>query len=134
MSHRVAGGCLCGRVRFTATLPSHDLSVCWCTQCLRQNSGPLVSTEDAETWEVTGEVAGFRASDTATRGFCADCGSTIFWQGDGEAPGFALGALDLRDGYRVTRVLHEDTRPDAFAAGLGGTREPPAREGGDDGM
>lgn len=114
MSHQVTGGCLCGQVRFTATLPSHELSLCWCTQCLRQNSGPLVCVAKAEEWEVTGEVGAFRASDRATRGFCPVCGSMIFWQGDGDGPSFTLGALDARDGYRIGRVVHDDTRPDFY--------------------
>lgn len=114
MRHRVTGGCLCGGVRFAATLPSHDLTVCWCTQCLRQNSGPLVCVADAEAWEITGEVAHYRASGHATRGFCATCGSMIFWQGDGDGPAFTLGALDARDGYRIARMVHEDTRPDVY--------------------
>lgn len=114
MSHQVTGGCLCGQVRFTATLPSHELSLCWCTQCLRQNSGPLVCVAKAEDWEVTGEVGTFRASDHATRGFCPVCGSMIFWQGDGDGPSFTLGALDARDGYRIGRVVHDDTRPDFY--------------------
>lgn len=119
MSHEVTGGCLCGAVRFTATLPSRALTVCWCTQCLRQNSGPLVTAADAEAWQITGEVAAFRASDHASRGFCAACGSTIFWQEDGDGPAFALGALDARDGYRVARTVHEDTRPDGLSALFG---------------
>ncbi len=114
MSHEVTGGCLCGQVRYRATLPTRELVVCWCSQCLRQNSGPLVSIRPAEAAEISGPVAGFRASGFATRGFCPHCGSTIYWQQDGEQPYFAHGSLDERDGYRIAEVLHEDTRPDAY--------------------
>lgn len=120
MSHDVSGGCLCGRVRFTATIPSHDLGACWCAQCLRQNSGPLICVANATHHEIAGEVAQFRASDHATRGFCAQCGSMVFWQGDGDAPAFTLGSLDQRDGYRLAGAVHEDTRPDVYR--LEGTR------------
>ena len=114
MSHAVTGGCLCGAVRYSAVLPDHDLCVCWCSQCRRQCSGPLVSLSPAVEWAVEGEAATFRASDHASRGFCAACVSTLFWQGDGEGPSFTLGSLDHRDGYRIARVVHADGRPDAY--------------------
>ena len=114
MSPHVTGRCLCGAVRLAATLPSHDLTLCWCSQCQALNSGPLVSTEAAEAWEISGPVATFRASDHATRGFCPACGSTLYWQENEQGPSFALGALDTRDGYRIAHVVHAETRPDAW--------------------
>ncbi|AXC49250.1 GFA family protein [Paracoccus suum] len=114
MSHLVQGGCLCGAVRFSGRLPTRDLAVCWCSQCMRQNSGPLISTNQAQDVTMTGDVATYRASDHASRGFCAACGSTLFWQEDGEAPSFAHGALDDRSGFRIVRFLHVDGRPDAY--------------------
>ena len=119
MTHSVIGGCLCGAVRFEAELASRKLSVCWCTQCMRQNSGPLVSTRRVRGHRFTaGTPATFRASDTATRGFCAACGSTLYWQADGAQPGFALGALDHRDGFQVADIVCPDTRPDCFTASV----------------
>lgn len=113
MSHAVTGGCLCGAVRYDAALPDRDLCVCWCRQCQRQCGGPLVSLSPATEWHITG-AATFRASDYASRGFCAACGSTLYWQGDGAGPSFTLGSLDHPDGYRIARVVHPEGRPDAY--------------------
>ena len=111
MSHDVTGACLCGAVRFHATLPDHDLGVCWCSQCRRQCSGPLVATSAAERWSIDGFPGTWRASDFATRGFCGKCGSMLYWQRDGEGPQFTLGVLDARDGYRIASVVHAGDRP-----------------------
>lgn len=109
--HDVTGACLCGAVRFTATLPDRALGVCWCSQCRRQCSGPLVAVSAAERWLIDGFPGSWRASDHATRGFCGKCGSTLYWQRDGEGPQFTLGALDARDGYRIASVVHPEDRP-----------------------
>lgn len=109
--HEVTGGCLCGAVRFRATLPDREVGACWCSQCRRQNSGPLIAVACATSWSIDGRVTTFRASDAATRGFCAVCGSTLYWQGDGQPVEFTLGALDHRDGYRLVRAIHPEGRP-----------------------
>jgi len=41
----------------------------------------------------------YRASDHARRGFCAECGSTLFWQSDGaDRIAIAAGSLDGKTG------------------------------------
>ncbi|MDO5529591.1 MAG: GFA family protein [Paracoccus sp. (in: a-proteobacteria)] len=116
MSAPVTGGCLCGAVRFEAELENRELGVCFCTQCLRQNSGPLVCAAGPAlrvAW-TKGNPSVWRSSDTATRGFCRDCGSTLYWQRDGKAPELSHGSFDERGGFTVTRIVHENTRPDAY--------------------
>ncbi|MDO5606652.1 MAG: GFA family protein [Paracoccus sp. (in: a-proteobacteria)] len=110
----VAGGCLCGSVRFEAELAGRALIICYCTQCLRQNSGPLISTAALRVSWTQGTPATYRASDIATRGFCRDCGSTLYWQRDGQPPELAHGAFDDRDGFALSSFVHEETRPDAY--------------------
>lgn len=114
MSVRVTGGCLCGAVRFASEVEAREVRVCACSQCLRQNGGPwydVPSTLDV-SWQ--GRPAVFRSSDHATRGFCAACGSTLFWQQDGLTPALSHGAMDDRDGWRLVTREHADTLPDAF--------------------
>lgn len=114
-AHQVTGGCLCGAVRFSATLPDRNLSFCWCSQCRRQVSGPLICVSEAVQWTITsGRAETYRASTSASRGFCARCGSTLYWQADKRGPGFTLGSLDKRDGYRLTHVVHPEDRPDFY--------------------
>ena len=114
MSVTVGGGCLCGAVRFTARVAAREVRVCACTQCLRQNGGPWfdVPSTLAVAWQ--GAPAVFRSSGHATRGFCAGCGSTLYWQQDDGAPALSHGAMDDRDGWRLVTREHADTLPDAF--------------------
>ena len=80
-----AGGCLCGAVRYRADGMVRSTGLCSCQQCLRQTGAPLAAfvTVAAADLSVTGDVAGYRASDFATRSFCPHCGSTLFWRRDG---------------------------------------------------
>jgi len=44
----------------------------------------------------------YRSSDTARRGFCGECGSTLFWKGDGkDYTAIAAGSLDGATGLNL---------------------------------
>ena len=79
----VTGGCLCGAVRYSAANVDTDLIECHCSQC-RKQSGHGYATAATSKPDVTirGEenITWFRASDDAERGFCAACGSHLFWR------------------------------------------------------
>lgn len=77
------GGCLCGAVRYEARGPLRNVSYCHCGQC-RRTSGHFVAatavpTDRLELTKSTG-LTWYRSSDTAERGFCARCGSSLFWR------------------------------------------------------
>lgn len=115
MSVPVSGGCLCGAVRFEARVHKREVRACTCTQCLLQNSGPWLDVPSADNIAWQGMPKVYRSSDHATRGFCPRCGSTIYWQEDGEQPALSHGAMDDRDGWRLlSPIEHVDTQPDAY--------------------
>lgn len=93
------GSCLCGAVRFEVKGPLTGVSFCHCTQC-RKTTGHYLASTQAETADMTfTEDRGlkwFRSSDFAERGFCAECGSTLFWRADGR-PDLSIG-LGIIDG------------------------------------
>lgn len=101
------GGCLCGAVRFEARGRPSRVNHCHCQMC-RRSSGAI-----AQTWatfgrdELTvarGDPAAYRASPRATRRFCATCGATLFWSGDGsERIDIAIGAFDAPTGLIAQR-------------------------------
>ena len=82
----VSGGCHCGGVRYHAKGVDPRVTECHCSQC-RKQSGHRYATTGAQTADLKIEgadkVTWYRASPTAQRGFCALCGSTMFWRGDG---------------------------------------------------
>ncbi|KAM0356008.1 hypothetical protein ACHAPU_000401 [Fusarium lateritium] len=92
----VSGGCLCGSVRYTITLPpSHD----WKRGC-RKNGGSLVAwlhnfpaSSVAFTSQTT--LSRYHATPRAARGFCSNCGSWLFWRReDSDSISMAVGTVD----------------------------------------
>lgn len=92
------GGCLCGAIRYRAAGAPLRVGLCHCGQCRRQTGSALPSfvTWPRSAFEITkGQPAGIRLSDFATRQFCRDCGSPLFWRADkGEEITVLLGSLD----------------------------------------
>ena len=88
MEHRSAhGSCLCGAVEFTASLPSNWVAHCHCTRCQRAHGAAFVTWAgfDAPAVAVRDEQAQLRwyvASEGGSRGFCARCGSPMFFKAE----------------------------------------------------
>ena len=97
-----AGGCLCGAVWFVVDGPLRPVVACHCGQC-RKTSGNHVAATSAprEAVSVEGEVTWYRSSPEARRGFCATCGSQLFWDGPGANLSIFAGALDGPTGLRL---------------------------------
>jgi len=103
------GGCLCGAVRYQVRGPLRPVVNCHCGQCLRFHghhgaySGALwaqvaITGEDSLRW--------YASSERARRGFCAVCGSSLFWERLGR--GFlsiAAGSLDRPTGLSTVRHI-----------------------------
>ncbi len=78
-----SGKCACGAVRFQTNGPLRPVIYCHCSQCRRQTGHFLAATAcaDAELTIDGGEnIRWFRSSADAQRGFCAICGSGLFWK------------------------------------------------------
>ena len=77
------GSCYCGRVRYVAHNFSRGVTECHCSIC-RKQSGYRYGGSTVRQGDVTinnpENVTWFRASDEAERGFCATCGSHMFWR------------------------------------------------------
>ncbi len=98
------GQCLCGAIRFRGrSAPDPDLRACHCSQC-RRWSGHVWASFDTETltFESADSLRWFASSETAERGFCATCGSSLFWRSKGsDTIEVAPGALNLPTGLRL---------------------------------
>lgn len=94
----LSGHCLCGDVTFVATGDVLRVSACYCGMCRAQNGGGafhgaefrgelLIENDKGLKW--------FAASEKAERGFCANCGSSLFWRANSDTTFFdvSLGAL-----------------------------------------
>lgn len=102
------GGCLCGAVRYQAARPLRDVVACHCGQCLRSHGHHAAYTAVAKSaLSLTEEhgLAWYASSETARRGFCRDCGSSLFWDPvDRDYLAIAAGSLDQPSG--LTLVAH----------------------------
>lgn len=91
-----SGGCQCGAVRFHVEGALGDASICHCRMCQKASGNfylPLVSVRGAKLSWTRGEPSKFRSSNYAWRGFCADCGTPLFYEApDGIA--MAIAAFD----------------------------------------
>lgn len=73
------GRCLCGAVTYEAEGGLGTAQPCHCTDCQRWVGGPFMGVEP-ESVTIDGPVTWYRSSEWAERGFCATCGSTLFWR------------------------------------------------------
>lgn len=94
----LSGRCMCGAVLYEASGKFRDIVACHCIEC-RKSSGHYtaatsVKPEDLNLVNSTG-LSWYRSSETAQRGFCRECGSTLFWKPDsGDRVSIYVGSVD----------------------------------------
>ena len=81
-SENVKGSCLCGAVQVTVKTLSHSIGACHCGMCRKWAGGPWLGVDCGSDvfFESTEFVAIYNSSDWAERGFCAKCGSNLFYR------------------------------------------------------
>ena len=99
------GSCLCGAVRFEVEGELSPPDACHCSQCRKQSGHYWASTDLArDRLTIAGEenVRWYRSSEKVRRGFCATCGSVLFWDPLGrDKIAIAMGAFDAPTGTRL---------------------------------
>ncbi len=103
------GGCLCGAVRYRVDGPLRDVLICHCEECRRWHGHVSASTAARREDLALLEPGGLRWIDSprsdagARRGFCGECGSSLFWDAPGRPTvSIAAGTLDGPSGLRVS--------------------------------
>ena len=112
------GGCLCGAVRYEATGALRDVVVCHCRMC-RKAHGHIgaytASARDALRLVEARGLKWYRSSAQALRGFCSECGATLFWEGDGrDTMSIAAGTLDEPTGLATVLQIHVASAGDYY--------------------
>jgi hypothetical protein len=122
------GSCLCGAVtvEVEGELPGPD--ACHCSQC-RKTSGHVWASTDVPRARVTirgGEaVTWYRSSEKVRRGFCATCGSALFWDPLGhDYIGIAMGAFDPPTGTHLAIHVHVADKSDYYEIADGVLQKP----------
>lgn len=76
------GQCMCGAVKLTASQSSDAICACHCKMCRRWSGAPFMEIDCGDAVQIEGEehVSVYDSSNWAERGFCARCGSHLFYR------------------------------------------------------
>ncbi|MDJ0630425.1 MAG: GFA family protein [Rhodobacter sp.] len=103
------GHCLCGAVRIDVAEFRHDVSACHCDLCRRWTGAAMWGFEaPADAVTVTGEVASYRSSPFATRGFCPVCGTHLWIRDDGGPYDLVPGIFEEARDLPLVREVYAD--------------------------
>ncbi len=82
---KMAGGCMCGAVRYEVTGESFGVAHCHCNSCRKHNGGPVVTLAGYNKDQVTfsgDERKMYESSPGVGRAFCGKCGTPLTWEGE----------------------------------------------------
>mgnify|MGYP003953263379 CR=1 FL=1 len=80
-----SGQCLCGSVVFSIFSELREVIFCHCGQCLKTHGHFSAYTETSEKnieWGATSSLSWYQSSPKAQRGFCKNCGASLFYKLD----------------------------------------------------
>lgn len=107
MSDPITGGCLCGACTYRTDAPPINVRACHCRLCQKAigasfNARVMVPYGAVE---IAGPVSWYGSSEDLRRGFCSNCGTTMFsHRASLDAVGLTMGSLDDPD--RFTPAAH----------------------------
>jgi hypothetical protein len=111
----ISGRCLCGAVRFATRAPvGRAIDICHCAMCRRWSSGPFIGIGyDGEVvFEGASSLGVYKSSEWAERGFCKQCGTSLYWHYRGsDHYSFAVGTLDDQSGLELAYQIFIDEKP-----------------------
>ena len=116
------GRCLCGAVTYEVRGPLRDVLICHCVECRRWQGHVSAMTAAQREDLVLTEGRGLRwirsphSDARARRGFCGECGSSLFWDAPGrETVSIAAGTLDGPTGLRSASHWYASQAGDYYA-------------------
>ena len=123
MSLERAGGCLCGAVRFKATLTGTNFGVCHCPMCRKWTGSALLGmTVPAANvvWAGAEHIAKRQSSGWGERAWCRDCGSPVWFRVTVDSPyagtiELPIGSFDDANGLTMANETYIDHKPDSYA-------------------
>lgn len=119
MSEKRSGQCQCGAVKFEVTVPESKFGVCHCGICRKINAGPFMAVHCETDITFTEErgLACYRSSEWAERGFCKECGTSLFYRmidPPDKFLGVSVEAFEEADGFELAQHIFIDNKPDRY--------------------
>lgn len=112
------GSCECGAVAHAAEADRHAVTICHCGQCLRTSGHAWASVSvPADSIRLTRSdgLKWFKSSDIARRGFCQECGSSLFFDVIGKnRTAIGAGTLDQPTGLRTGKHIFTANKGDYY--------------------
>lgn len=117
-SVRATGSCLCGAVRFEVVGALRDVVECHCAMCRKTHGHIGAYTATAKGGLRIVEARGlkwYRSSEQARRGFCGECGGTLFFEPlTKDYMAIAAGTLDAPTGLKTVVQIHVNSAGDYY--------------------
>src|SRR3954453_12809781 len=115
---RATGGGLCRAVRYELTGELRDVVLCHCEMCRRSHGHVAAYTAVAKAGLRMTESRGlkwYRSSPRIRRGFCSECGATLFWDAEERASiSVAAGSVDPPTGLKTALQIHVASAGDYY--------------------
>jgi hypothetical protein len=97
MSETVAGGCMCGKVRYSVQIENDEAYLCHCRMCQRASGNVSLAMKNVKKaavhWEREPDY--YQSSPIARRGFCSTCGTSLTFEfPDSENMDLIVGSFD----------------------------------------
>ena len=109
-SENPTGGCLCGGVRYRIDGECRDIICCHCENCRRTHGHysayTAIRREDLTLLKSDSLRWYHDASPNANRGFCNQCGASLFWEARDGAGRVSVTAGSLDDSGQLKVVGH----------------------------
>ncbi len=112
------GSCLCGNVQYETTGPLRNVIACHCTQCRKTTGHFLAGTSvNKSNLRMVKEstLCWYQSSPGHQRGFCGNCGSSLFWQAENQ-DGISIlaGTLDGPTGIQLKMHIFTNDKGDYY--------------------
>lgn len=114
------GKCLCGSVELNIELPTSEteIAACHCSMCRNWLGGPMLAVDSGVLKGITGEsfITRYQSSEWAERGFCNNCGTSLFYYlKPADQYHFPVGLLDSDLQFKLSHQIFIDEKPEYYS-------------------
>ncbi len=111
------GQCLCGAVRFRATIGAREMGACHCSMCRRWSGGVFLAVECEDVIVDSPEDLGvYASSEWGERCFCKVCGSTVMWRSkDGAHHAVSVQAFGDPSTFALVSQIFVEEKPASYS-------------------
>ena len=107
---KISGGCLCSRVRYEISGPVRDVINCHCENCRRTHGhvGAYTSVDKKDLQLISQQSLTWYHDESPDtyRGFCNECGASLFWDARDGNNKMAVSAGTLEPGHGLKTIGH----------------------------